>query len=80
MENFDIRKELLDRIRAINPLDFVDMLFYVAGVVLLIYAVMQLVHGLEGKDAAFRKRGLLFSVISLVLVLQRLVLRYLGVL
>lgn len=80
MENLDIRRELLQRLRAVNPLDLLDMLFYVAGVVLLIYALMRLVRGFETKDRSIRRSGFRILALSLLLILQRLLLRYLGLL
>ncbi len=47
------------------------MLLYVCGVVLLIYSLMQLVHGLEAKDKEYTRRGFLFLLISIVLLLTR---------
>lgn len=80
MEDFDIRKELLNRLKAVNPLDLLDMLLYVSGVVLLVYAVMQLIHGIEAKDRSVIKRGIVFLFISLLLVVQRIIIKRLGLL
>lgn len=75
MENLDIRRELLQRLRTVNPLDFFDLLFYVAGVVLLIYALMRLVRGFEAKDRSIQRSGFRILALSLLFILQRLLLR-----
>lgn len=64
-----------DRTRAllssVDPMDLLLMILYVCGVVLLIYAIMQLVHGLEARDRAFLRRGCLFLILSALLMLGR---------
>lgn len=67
----NIRTEILKLLHSLNPLALLLMLIYVAGVVLLIYSLMQLVHGFEAKDEAFRKRGRKFLGIALLLLLAR---------
>ncbi len=65
-------KELLQLIRAVNPWALLFWTIYVCGVLALIYALMQVVHGIEAKDKASMKRASLGFVVALVLILVKL--------
>ncbi|MGN8818061.1 hypothetical protein ACTNEN_07025 [Oribacterium sp. HCP28S3_H8] len=65
----DLRRQLLDTIKAVNPLNLFMEILYVCGVVLLIYALMQLVPGFQQNDESFKKRGFKFLVIAVILIL-----------
>lgn len=72
----DLRRQLLDTIRAVNPLNFFMEILYVCGVVLLIYALMQLVPGFQQNDESFKKRGIKFLVIAVILILVGKFIRF----
>ncbi len=71
-------KELLQLIRAVNPWALLFWTIYVCGVLALIYALMQVVHGIEAKDKASMKRASLGFVVALVLILVKLLAYRLG--
>lgn len=71
-------KELLQLIRAVNPWALLFWTIYVGGVLALIYALMQVVHGIEAKDKASMKRASLGFVVALVLILVKLLAYRLG--
>ena len=71
-------KELLQLIRAVNPWALLFWTIYVDGVLALIYALMQVVHGIEAKDKASMKRASLGFVVALVLILVKLLAYRLG--
>ena len=73
----DLRSQLIDAVRKVNLLYLFVMILYVSGVCLLVYAIMQLTHGLEGKDQSFIRRGIKFLIISVLLLVIRPVMNYL---
>lgn len=72
----DLRRQLLDTIKAVNPLNLFMEILYVCGVVLLIYALMQLVPGFQQNDESFKKRGIKFLVIAVILILAGKFIRF----
>lgn len=71
-------KELLQLIRAVNPWALLFWTVYVCGVLALIYAVMQVVHGAEAKDRDAMKRAAIGFAAALVLILVKLLAYRLG--
>ena len=71
-------KELLQLIRAVNPWALLFWTIYVGGVLALIYALMQVVRGMEAKDKASIKRAILGFAVALVLILVKLLAYRLG--
>ncbi len=71
-------KQLLQLIKAVNPWALLIWTVYVGGVLLLIYALMQLVHAAEAKDRDSVKRALLAAAAAAVLLVLKPVAYSLG--
>ncbi len=71
-------KELLQLIRAVNPWALLFWTIYVCGVLALIYALMQVVHGVETKDKASMRRAMIGFAVALVLIIVKLLAYRLG--